>query len=114
MNALKKNAAIAIIVYAVALVVNGFTSPYIAIAIPVLGLLIALSWKQRTRKEISQPTREPELQQHPQNPSIQQQNAASTAQTPSVPKSAPAAVIPPQVLDPELASALESSELLKI
>ncbi|WP_054025134.1 hypothetical protein [Bacillus sp. FJAT-28004] len=107
MNALKKNAAIAIGSYAVALVVYWISSPYIAIAIPVFGLLIALSWKQRTRKEINQPTREPELQQSPQNPPIQQQNAASTAQAPSAPKPAPAAVIPPQVLDPELASALE-------
>jgi len=107
MNALKKNAAIAIGSYAVALVVYWISSPYIAIAIPVFGLLIALSWKQRTRKEMNQPTREPELQQSPQNPPLQQPNAASTAQAPSAPKPAPAAVIPPQVLDPELASALE-------
>lgn len=107
MNALKKNAAIAIGVYAVALVVNGITSPYIAMAVPVFGLLIALSWKQRPRKEINQPTREPELQQNTQNPSIQQPNAASTAQASLASKPAPAAVIPPQVLDPELASALE-------
>ncbi|MGG1639349.1 hypothetical protein MHH56_28975 [Paenibacillus sp. FSL K6-3182] len=107
MNALKKNAAIAIGVYAVTLVVNGITSPYIAMAVPVFGLLIALSWKQRPRKEINQPTREPELQQNTQNPPIQQPNAASTAQASLASKPAPAAVIPPQVLDPELASALE-------
>lgn len=107
MNALKKNAAIAIGVYAVTLVVNGITSPYIAMAVPVFGLLIALSWKQRPRKEINQPTREPELQQNTQNPPIQQPSAASTAQASLASKPAPAAVIPPQVLDPELASALE-------
>lgn len=73
----------------------------------MFGLLIALSWKQRPRKEINQPTREPELQQNTQNPPIQQPNAASTAQASLASKPAPAAVIPPQVLDPELASALE-------
>jgi hypothetical protein len=108
MKSIKKSLSIAIGSYAVALVVYWISSPYIAIAIPALGMLIALSLKQRGRKEINQPTREPELQQNAQNvqnQAIQHPSAANSASAPSAAQTAAAA--PPQVLDPELASALE-------
>jgi hypothetical protein len=106
MKSIKKSLSIAIGSYAVALVVYWISSPYIAIAIPALGMLIALSLKQRGRKEINQPTREPELQQNAQNQAIQHPSAANSASAPSAAQTA-AAAAPPQVLDPELASALE-------
>lgn len=108
MKSLKTSLGIAIGSYAVALVVYWISSPYIAIAIPALGMLIALSLKQRGRKEINHSSREPELQQNPQNNAIQQTpSAAASASVPATAQTAGAAAAPPQVLDPELASALE-------
>ncbi|WP_169089904.1 hypothetical protein [Paenibacillus sp. PL91] len=108
MKSLKTSLGIAIGSYAVALVVYWISSPYIAIAIPALGMLIALSLKQRGRKEINHSSREPELQQNPQNNAIQQTpSAAASASVPAAAQTAGAAAAPPQVLDPELASALE-------
>lgn len=107
MSAMKKFLGIAIGSYAVAIVVYWISSPYIAIAIPAISLLAALSLRQRDRKEINEPPRETGLQQRPQNPPIQQPVAASTASVPSAAQSVPSAAAPPPVLDPELASALE-------
>lgn len=106
MNIMKKPLGIAIGSYAAGLVVYWISSPYIAIAIPALGMLAALSLRQRDRKEISKPTREPELQQSPQSPPIQQ-SAAASASIPAAAQPAQAAAAPQPILDPELASALE-------
>jgi hypothetical protein len=107
MSAMKKFLGIAIGSYAVAIVVYWISSPYIAIAIPAISLLAALSLRQRDRKEIIEPPRETGLQQRPQNLPIQQPVAASTASVPSAAQSVPSAAAPPPILDPELASALE-------
>ncbi|KRE49333.1 hypothetical protein [Paenibacillus sp. Soil522] len=107
MSAIKKFLGIAIGSYAVALVVYWISSPYIAIAIPGITLLVAFSLRQRDRKEINEPSRGTELQQQPQNLPVQQPIAASTASVPAAAQSVPSAAAPPLVQDPELASALE-------
>lgn len=109
MSGMKKTLGIAVGSYAVGLVVYWVSSPYIAIAIPAVGLLVALSLRQRGRKEINESSREPELQHRPQNPPIQQQGAgsASPAPEPQAVQAVPAASSTQPVLDPELASALE-------
>lgn len=107
MRAMKKFLGIAIGSYAVALVVYWISSPYIAIAIPAISLLVAFSLRQRDRKEINEPSLGTELQHRPQNPPIQQPIAASTANVPAAAQSVPSAAVPPPVQDPELASALE-------
>ncbi|WP_053372582.1 hypothetical protein [Paenibacillus sp. FJAT-27812] len=107
MNSIKTPLGIAIGSYAAALVVYWISSPYIAMAIPALGMFAALSIRQRGGKEINPPTREPELQQTPQNQPIQQQSAASPASAQAAAQTAGSAAEPPQVLDPELAAALE-------
>jgi hypothetical protein len=107
MNAMKKALGIAIGSYLVALVVYWVSSPYIAIAIPTAGMLIALSWKQRGRKEINQREREPELQQGASRPPIQQQGAVTPVNAPVEAQAAPPAAAQPTIEHPELASALE-------
>ena len=109
MKSIKKPLSIALGSYAAGLVVYWVISPYIALAIPAIGLLIALTWGQRGRKEIIQPAREPELQATPQNPVVQQPSAASSAHAPAsaAAQSSPSAAAPPPIQDPELASALE-------
>ncbi|MGO4548472.1 hypothetical protein AB4Z29_27155 [Paenibacillus sp. 2TAB23] len=108
MSGLKKTLGIAAGSYAVGLVVYWVTSPYIAIAVPAVGLLVALSLRQRSRKEIDQRTQGPELQQGQQNPPLQQQaNAGTGASAPQAVPAAPAVDAAPVITDPELASALE-------
>ncbi|OMF36875.1 hypothetical protein BK133_08105 [Paenibacillus sp. FSL H8-0548] len=106
MNVMKKGLGIAIASYLVALVVYWISSPYIAIAIPTAGMLIALTWKQRGRKEINQREREPELQQGASN-QPPQPIAAASANVPAQAQTAPSAASQPAIQDPELASALE-------
>lgn len=107
MNTMKKNVGIALGSYAVAIVVYWISSPYIAIAIPMLSLLGVMLWRQRDGKEMTRQTHEPELQQRPQNPSIQQPYAAASASAPAAAQSVPSSAAAQTVLDPELASALE-------
>lgn len=107
MSAMKKFLGIAIGSYAAALVVYWISSPYIAIAIPAVSLLVAFSLRQRDRKEINEQPHGIELQQRPQNPPVQQPIADSTASVPAAAQSVPSAASPPPVQDPELASALE-------
>ncbi|CAM4459891.1 hypothetical protein FHS16_004205 [Paenibacillus endophyticus] len=107
MSGLKKTLGIAAGSYAVGLVVYWVTSPYIAIAVPAVGLLVALSLRQRSRKEIDQRTQGPELQQGQQNPPLQQTIAGTGAPAPQAAPAAPAVDAAPVITDPELASALE-------
>lgn len=107
---MKKTFFLALGSYAVALVVYWMFSPYLAIAIPAIGMFGALMWRQRDLRKIVQQTERPELQQGTQNPAIPQPHIESPAAAGTNPQSvqqatpAPAA---PAVTDPELASALE-------
>ncbi|WP_051250410.1 hypothetical protein [Paenibacillus harenae] len=109
----KKTAGIALGSYAVALVVYWVTSsPYIAIAIPAIGLFGALVWNGRNGKQTAEGTLANGQQSRPQE--LQQQtNAAASvpgqqgSPQPSVSQSAEQAASPAPVQDPELASALE-------
>lgn len=107
---MKKTFFLALGSYAVALVVYWMFSPYLAIAIPAIGMFGALMWRQRDLRKIVQQTGGPELQQGTQNPAIPHPHIESPAAAGTNPQSvqqatpAPAA---PAVTDPELASALE-------
>ncbi|MBD2869393.1 hypothetical protein IDH41_12460 [Paenibacillus sp. IB182493] len=111
---MKKTAAIALGSYVVGLVAYWVTSPYIAIAIPAIGLFGALLWSGRNGKPVEESARIAERQPAPL---VQQQPAPLQAQAPfggsqqhNVPQqqhSAQQAAAPAAVQDPELASALE-------
>lgn len=104
MNTIKLPLSIAISSYIVAVILYWVTSPYIAIAIPSLGLLISLWLNQRTkrRQAITASTQEPVLTQSTTPIAASTAPAAPAA----VPPSSPAEAVP-AIQDPELASALE-------
>ncbi|WP_042168670.1 hypothetical protein [Paenibacillus gorillae] len=104
MNNMKKNLGIAIVSYMAALVVYWVSSPYIAIAIPAAGLLIALSIKQRGRQQIHPDVIEP--QQQRADVSMQSSTGQPSVSSSAAQGEAPTAS-PSTIQDPELASALE-------
>ncbi|MFF2482414.1 hypothetical protein [Paenibacillus sp. NPDC058071] len=105
MNNMKKSLGIATVSYVAALIVYWVSSPYIAIAIPAVGLLIALSIKQRGRREIHPDAIEPQQQRTDHVPT-QSSTGLPSAQGSAAQVEASAAPHP-TIQDPELASALE-------
>lgn len=105
MNVTNKALGIAIGSYLVSLVVYWVSSPYIAIAIPAAGMLVALSLRQRGRKEIQPPTIEHE-QQRTVNAPQSSPELRSSSPAPAAAQAEPPAS-QPVIQDPELASALE-------
>lgn len=123
MNAMKRNVAIVLGSYAAAVVVLWVSSPYIAIAVPAVGLLGAMLWGQRSAKKIAERTRrEVEAEQqmrelheqqklhdgkgHPQAAAVSGSPAAGQP-SPGTDARAQSAAAEQQIHDPELASALE-------
>ncbi|NIK78900.1 hypothetical protein FHS15_004046 [Paenibacillus castaneae] len=109
---MKKTLILALGSYVVAIVVYWLTSPYLAIAIPALGMFGALMWRKRDLKAIGQQTGGPELQHGTQNPPIGQQQTGSPANAGMLNQSQQhsaeqGAAAHPVISDPELASALE-------
>ncbi|WP_424767596.1 hypothetical protein [Paenibacillus sp. sgz302251] len=115
MSTMNKTIAFALGSYVVALIVYFISSPFIALAVPVVGLFGAMLLRQRDRKKFAEQVRDIELQVRPQVPPIPNQNAGSVRPAGSnnqpVPQMAPQTLQPPAPagppMDPELASAQE-------
>lgn len=121
---MNKSIIITVVSYVLAIVAYWFTSAYVAIAIPAIGLFVSLAMRQRSVKRLQQYKRESEAQQQlssnlqnqtsidqQQQQQFQYQQQQQQQQQPAVPQSSNAAVAaaakPAQIIDPELASALE-------
>lgn len=117
---MKKSIIITVVSYVLAIVAYWFTSAYVAIAIPAIGLFVSLAMRQRSVKRLQEYKRESEAQQQlssnlqnqtPHDQQQQQQFQYQQQQQPAVTQSSNAAVAaaakPAQIIDPELASALE-------
>jgi len=119
---MNKSIIITVVSYVLAIVAYWFTSAYIAIAIPAIALFVSLAMRQRSVKRLQDYKRESEaLQQQTSNlqnqlprdqqqqfqyQQQQQQQQQSTVQQ-ATNAAAAAAAKPEQIIDPELASALE-------